>query len=593
MGAAPPPPLPYRARPPQLLLGVGAVLVVCAAATALYGGGPARSLLLVLAALAAGGSAWGSWAGLRSTEETLAAAAVALALIGADPARPGVGGVVAPAALAATFLVLHLLLPRPGTWPVAAWGAAQVAALRALDATADGVVRTAALFGVALVGLGITLGGRRLVARVALLTTAPWWAAGVVGGITTAWTGEPAARWLSAALTLAGAAGLLLARLERDVDPLLGPPAVVPVLAGAVAGAAAAGALFSAGPDAVPIGGYAGVLLACTAAAVLTGWRRGLLLPVALAAGSVLVVVSGVRLLADARWAALCVVLALTAVPSLVVAARRPEARSVAVPTALGCLAVAALFSVPAGLLGPGGAAVELTVLYAGALAAGTELEPNTRRSTIAAGAACAVAAVALLVAVGARGQLALHLLVQGVLACAWAWWAARRDTTAEPSASPAWRAGAAQLVLAAWTGASLGGIGVLEAYTLPAAAGLLLAAGPRLLAGPSWPAWGPGLLVATAPSVVWAVVQPGSTRPVLVLVAAAAVMALAGRRGVRAPLVIGAGTALALALGLAVVALPLPVAGALLVGAALLGLGARRERRPVAGFGARLAEMR
>jgi hypothetical protein len=48
-----------------------------------------------------------------------------------------------------------------------------------------------------------------------------------------------------------------------------------------------------------------------------------------------------------------------------------------------------------------------------------------------------------------------------------------------------------------------------------------------------------------------------------------------------------------ALAAGLALVALPLPLTGALVAGAALLGLGARRELRPVAGFGARVTEMR
>jgi ABC-type transport system involved in cytochrome bd biosynthesis fused ATPase/permease subunit len=61
----------------------------------------------------------------------------------------------------------------------------------------------------------------------------------------------------------------------------------------------------------------------------------------------------------------------------------------------------------------------------------------------------------------------------------------------------------------------------------------------------------------------------------------------------VRAPLVVAAWTAVALALGLAVLALPLPVTGALVVGVVLLAVGARRERHPVAGFNARLAEMR
>jgi hypothetical protein len=69
--------------------------------------------------------------------------------------------------------------------------------------------------------------------------------------------------------------------------------------------------------------------------------------------------------------------------------------------------------------------------------------------------------------------------------------------------------------------------------------------------------------------------------------------MAGAGWKAVRAPLLVGAWTAVAVGLGLAVVALPLPVTGALVVGAVLLAVGARRERYPVAGFGVRLAAMR
>src|SRR5215217_3966450 len=54
VSTAPLPPLPYRARPPQVLLGVGAVLVVSAAAAVVsaYGGAPARGLLLLLAVAA-------------------------------------------------------------------------------------------------------------------------------------------------------------------------------------------------------------------------------------------------------------------------------------------------------------------------------------------------------------------------------------------------------------------------------------------------------------------------------------------------------------------------------------------------------------
>ena len=51
---------------------------------------------------------------------------------------------------------------------------------------------------VALVGLGIALFGRRVVARVALFSTAPWWLAGVVWGSVERLGGDRAEQWLAA-----------------------------------------------------------------------------------------------------------------------------------------------------------------------------------------------------------------------------------------------------------------------------------------------------------------------------------------------------------------------------------------------------------
>src|SRR5918993_1764449 len=202
IGTAPLPPLPYRTRPPQVLLGVGAVLLVSAGAAvaSAYGGGPARVLLLALAAATAWFSLRAARTGLRSSEETLAASTAGLTLAGTDLGGPLFGAAPGSAALlAAGFLVLHLVSRSTVTWPLAAWGAAQLAVLRGLDAVLDSL-RTAALLGVALLGLGIALFGRRIVARVALVTTAPWWLAGVVNGWSSAWADTGAQQRLSAGL---------------------------------------------------------------------------------------------------------------------------------------------------------------------------------------------------------------------------------------------------------------------------------------------------------------------------------------------------------------------------------------------------------
>ncbi|MGY1769880.1 SCO7613 C-terminal domain-containing membrane protein [Blastococcus sp. SYSU D00813] len=583
--------LPSRVRPPQVLLAVGAVLLLVGTLATPGEDGAGSGAALTLAALAAGAvSAWASRAGLRGTRETLAATAVVLAVAGtAQDGSPGGGSPVGPALLALTLAGVARLQPAPLSWPLGAWAAGQLAALRLLPGVPEGVPRTGALLAVSLAGLVVVLGARPAIARVVLVTTVPWWVLGVAGGVGTAWAAPVPDAAASAALTVAAAAGLLVVRLDRAVSPLLGPPRAVPVLAGAVSGAAVAGVL-SGGPGSAVVAGYAGVLLAAVAAGALDGWRRGLLLPCALAAGTTLVACALTQLVGAAAWRELALLLLLTAAPSAAVARRRREDRPAAVPVAVGCLAAAALLAVPAGLLGPVEAAAVLTLLYAAALLGATGLAADTRRHTLAVAAGTAAAAVLLVAAAGSPGQVAAHLAAQGALTWLWAVYVGRR---AGEASAPARAAGAAEVVAAAWTVAALGGASALEVYTLPAAAGLLLAAGPELGRRPSERAWGPGLLVAAVPSTVLAVVAPGAERPLLVLAAAAVAMVGGAAANIRTPLVAGAGTAVALAVGLAVVALPLPLAGALVAGVALLAVGARRELRPVGGFAERVAEMR
>ncbi|MGY1821680.1 SCO7613 C-terminal domain-containing membrane protein [Geodermatophilus sp. SYSU D00079] len=679
MDPAEAPPLPYRARGLEWVLAVGVVLIATAGAgmTALFGGDWARVLLLGLAVAAAMASWAAAVATLPRSEEALAAAAVVLTALGADPGGSLTsGGLGPPVTVGAVTGVLAFLLPSPVAWPLAAWAATQVAALRAVDGAPAGLPDVALTVGAALAGLATAGAARPLLARTALLVALPWWVAGVGGAVASAWTGAGPARWLPVALTVAAAAALLAASQRRELGAPLRPTSTVAALCGIAVGAAVGAALHSPGPVAVPLAGYLGVTLASVAAALLTGAARRVLLPAAVGAGATLVVLCLVQLLADARWTALSWLLAVTAAASLLTAALRRDERPRALPAAVVCGGLAALCTIPdGGLGGPRGAAVVLTGLYLVALAGGLGLETRTRRPTVAAAAACAVGAAALLVVLRLRGQLALHLAVQGAGTYLWAWllwrrarsrrarwsrrraaagpgpteeatagpgWAARlghtllpaaravrqgvrvsRDgmrrvrrsvqeaigvppapvperprrvgqpaepappapveepvdeETAAPEVSPAWRAGAAQLVLAAWVLAALAGGVVPEAYSLPAALGLLMAAGPRLASGRSAPTWGPGLWVAAAPSVAWAVGAPGSTRPLLVFVVAGAVMALGAWRSVRAPVVAGAATAVTLALGLLAVQLPLAVGSGLVVGVSLLAVGTWRE---------------
>jgi hypothetical protein len=593
MGEAP---LPLRARPPQVLLGVGAVLLLTAGATvaSAYGGGPTRLLLFGLAATAAAFSLRAARLRLATSEETLAACATGLALAAGDLGGPELGGTPGILVLLAIlFLALHIAWPRTATWPIACWLAAQLAVLRGLHWLPE-ALHTELYLCVSLVGLAIALIGRRVVARVALVTTAPWWLAGVVGGSSSAWVDSGAAQWVSAGLMVAAGSGLVLARLREVLEPLLGPPRAVPVIAGIVSGAAVTGACSSLGPIAMTITGYAGVLLATLSANSLDGWHRGLLLPIALSAGVVMTALCVAQLVAGARWAELSLLLLLTAAPTVLLALHRSADRPVAVPTAVSCLAGAGLLALAAGLLSLGLVAVLLTALYGAAMTVAAGLEPHTRHATAGAAAACAFAALLIAVGEGRPGVAAALLVAQGLFTLAFAWRSGRRHEAPEPGepALAGWRVAAAQLVLAAWIAAA-GDLTAIEWYSLPAATGLLLAAGPRLSSGPSWPAWGPGLLVAAVPSTLLAAATSEGLREVSVLLVAAVAMVVGARSSVRAPVLVGAGTALALTVGLAVRQLPWPLGTALIVGSALLALGMLRERRPVAGFGARLADLR
>jgi hypothetical protein len=231
----------------------------------------------------------------------------------------------------------------------------------------------------------------------------------------------------------------------------------------------------------------------------------------------------------------------------------------------------------------------------------------SARGSTAEVGFVVTVAAGAVLVAGtrwrqdAAEGPVVEALgLAAGVLGIALTAgdqrWLAAALTVAVPAllaaaASPVRRAylwgGAAAAVAAVWAWLAVAEVTVPEAYTLPAAA-VALAAGAVARGGGarpgSWLAFGPGLAVALLPSLVLAVDQGGTARPLLLTGAALLVVLAGARAGLQAPLVLGALTLLGLGLDAV-----LPVAAQLprwvtigLAGLLLLWLGATAERQLV-----------
>ncbi|MGY1858437.1 SCO7613 C-terminal domain-containing membrane protein [Modestobacter sp. SYSU DS0290] len=565
--------------PQQVLLGAGAVAVVAAGAASLTDAGSVPGLLVVtlLTVAATLGSLRAGRRGLRSSEEALASAAVVLAAVGAWSAGDGPGGPTAVllALLAAVFAVLGLIGRTTLTWPIAAWGAAQGAVLSGLTGSGLSLApHASAVLATAVAGMAVTFAARRAVAVVTLVTAAAWWATGVVEGSALVWTTDSVTTALApSALMLLAAGALLALRRRRTLRSLLGPRAAVPVLAGLVAGAAVAGLLQATGVVGVLASGYLGLALAAVIGAVASPEPSALLRPTGLATAGVLTGTAVVQLLDSGHWSALAALLAVAAVPAVVVAARQPTDRPGALPVAVGCLAAAVLLAEADGSLGSTPAGQLLVLLSLLALGSATALRGHRSELPLTWSAA-AVAAVGVvhLARIGHLSGLAVGLAVVG------AGFTASGTVT---DRSPVRAGGCAALVGAAWLAAAEAGTGVPEAYTLPAATVLWLYSGRRLATGASWPAWGPGLVVAFVPSVWLAITEPEVLRLVLVVLAATVVAVAGSRWQVQAPLVTGAASLTAVALGRVVAHLPLT--GLLAVGTAgavLLAAGAVYEER-------------
>ncbi|WP_296605681.1 DUF2157 domain-containing protein [Nocardioides sp.] len=327
-------------------------------------------------------------------------------------------------------------------------------------------------------------------------------------------------------LLVVGAAALLLAAISLVARPT----ATRPQLPVAVVLAAATGTLAL---HPVPLALVAAAVLLIGLGLVAEAWRREDALAPTQAVVGAGVAVSAVGLALPSDVLTSLATAAVAAMAALL--ARRGRGGETRVlgglllPAALGGLIWSA-----AAVAGPDpvhrGVPVLVVVGVLAVVVPRLELELSATLTGLVASAGALAVADDLSVA------LAVHLTVAGVLVGA--------DAIVHPARREVgWASG---LLLAAATWVRLADLGVTapEAYTLPSAAALVAVGLHRLsrdTAAPTSVTLTPGLLLATVPSLLWALTDPLSWRAVL-LGAACLTLALAGAR-LRwgAPLVIGA----------------------------------------------------
>jgi hypothetical protein len=342
--------------------------------------------------------------------------------------------------------------------------------------------------------------------------------------------------------------------------------------AGAVVGFAVAFSLRTTGEPGWWIAAAIG--LALLSIAVLFAGR---IPPVAalVASGAALAGSHAVLLAEDRRLGELAVVALAATVPAALAAVRLPPLRPAAAAAALLAPGGAVLLARAEGVLSAVVAGLLLALLATAAFALATLRAAQPEEWPMAACGGVAGGTAGLVTStVAAWGQVGLQLTLVGVAAGCYALVVRRRAVAV---------VAVADLVVACWIAVGGTGTETPEAYTLPAAVGLLLIALPRLREGaPSWAAEGAALGVALVPSAFVVVADPSALRLVLV-VAAAALAAVAGTLLHRqAPFVLGAGVLLLVAVGRLSPYAPLLPRWVTLgtAGLLLLVLGATYERR-------------
>ncbi|SDE62974.1 hypothetical protein SAMN05660485_01347 [Blastococcus fimeti] len=575
-----------------MLLGLGALLLVTAAlafvavAWTRFGLVFQAGLMLTVTVAAFGSSAWAARRQLRATEEALAAAGAALLAIDLGAARGrGLFALedvplrhwwsISCAVVVVVAVLLGRLTRTTSVWPLTALLAAQPLPFLLLGSDlVEGPAGVAAALAVAAADVVAARRLRPLLVPVAQVLAGTLGAAGVLGGLAASGWADATDSWTSTAVLAVAGAGVL-AYASRSRPELSGlARAAVPGGVGGVAGLALAGSLQHAGTDGWWIAGALGLGLLNRAAALWTEGRARLVAgPVA--AGAALVLVHALLLADDRRFGELAVLALAATVPATVAAVRIPPLRAAATAAALLAPGTAILLATADDVLSPVVAGLLLALLAAGAFAVATVRRAHPEElAAAAAGALTGLAAGATSASAEAWGQVALQLGIVGIAAGCYAVVTGRRPVAV---------VAVADLVVATWIAVGGAGVETPEAYTLPAAVGLLVLAVPALRSGaPSWAAEGAAVGVALVPSALVVVADPTALRLVLVVAAAAALVVAGTLLHRQAPFLVGAGVLLLVTVArLAPYAPLLPLWASLgTASLLLLAVGATYERR-------------
>ncbi len=593
-GAVPPAPPrpPRRLSPQQVLLGLGALLLVTAAlafvavAWTRFGLVFQAGLMLTVTVAACGSSAWAARRQLRATEEALAAAGAALLAIDLGAARGRGLFALEDVPLrhwwsisCAVVVVVAVLLGRSTrttvVWPLVALAAVQPLPFLLLGSDlVEGPAGVAAALGLAAADVVAARRLRPLLVPVAQVLAGTLGAAGVLGGLAVSGWADAADSWTSTAVLAVAGAGVL-AYASRSRPELAGlPPAAVPGGVGGVVGLALAGSLQHAGTSGWWIAGTLGLGL-LTGAALLWAEGRARLVAGPAAAGAALVLVHALLLADDRRFGELAVLALAATVPATGAAVRIPALRAAATATALLAPGAAILLARADDVMSAVVAGLLLALLAAAAFAVATSRRTSPEELAAAAvGALTGLAAGATSASAEAWGQVGLQLGVVGIAAGCYAVVAGRRPVAV---------VAVADLVVATWIAVGGAGVETPEAYTLPAAVGLLVLAVPALRSGaPSWAAEGGAAGVALVPSALVVVADPTALRLVLVVAAAVALVVAGTLLHRQAPFVVGAGVLVLVTVGRLAPYAPLLPRWITLgtAGLLLLVVGATYERR-------------